>query len=65
LLGTGLGTLEVGRPADITIIAPEQTFVVDVSSLHSQSRNTPFAGWQLRGTTVATIVDGKVIFERL
>lgn len=65
LLGTGLGTLEVGRPADITIIAPEQTFVLDVSSLHSQSRNTPFAGWQLRGTTVATIVDGKVIFERL
>ncbi len=65
LLGTALGTLAVGSPADVTIIAPEQTFVVDASSLHSQSRNTPFLGWQLRGTAVATIVDGKVIFERL
>jgi dihydroorotase len=65
LLGTALGTLEVGSPADITIVAPEQTFVVDASSLRSQSRNTPFLGWQLRGVAVATIVGGNIIFERL
>jgi dihydroorotase len=65
LLGTTLGTLEVGSPADVTIIAPEQTFVVDASTLQSQSRNTPFLGWQLRGMAVATIVGGNIIFERL
>ncbi len=65
LLGTDLGTLAVGSPADITIIAPEQTFVVDAANLHSQSRNTPFLGWQLRGVAVVTIVDGNIVFERL
>jgi dihydroorotase len=65
LLGTARGTLAVGSPADVTIIAPDQTFAVDAANLHSQSRNTPFLGWQLRGTAVATIVDGNMIFERL
>jgi dihydroorotase len=65
MFGTTLGTLEVGSPADVTIIAPEQTFVVDASTLQSQSRNTPFLGWQLRGMAVATIVGGNIIFERL
>lgn len=65
LLGTAHGTLAVGSPADITIIAPDRTFVVDAASLHSQSRNTPFLGWQWRGVAVATIVGGNVVFERL
>ena len=65
LLGTALGTLEVGSVADVTIIAPDQTFVVDASALRSQSRNTPILGWQLRGGAMATIVGGNVIFERL
>jgi dihydroorotase len=65
LLGTAHGTLAVGSPADVTIIAPEQTFVVDAANLLSKSRNTPFLGWQLRGGAVATIVGGNIIFERL
>jgi len=64
LLGAARGSLEVGAAADVTILAPEQTFVVDAATLRSQSRNTPFLGWQLRGGAVATIVDGKIIFER-
>ena len=64
LLGAARGTLEVGAAADVTILAPEQTFVVDAASLRSQSRNTPFLGWQLRGGAVAAIVDGMIIFER-
>ncbi len=65
LLGVPHGTLDVGSVADVTIMAPERTFVVDASSLHSQSQNSPFLDWELKGTAVATIVGGNVIFERL
>ncbi len=65
LLGLPHGTLEVGSVADVTIIAPERTFVVNASSLHSQSHNSPFLDWELKGVAVATIVGGNVIFERL
>lgn len=65
LLGVPHGALEVGSVADVTIMAPERTFVVDASSLHSQSQNSPFLGWELKGAAVATIVGGNVIFERL
>jgi dihydroorotase-like cyclic amidohydrolase len=30
----------------------------------SKSRNTPFAGMKLKGLSIATIVGGKVIFDR-
>jgi dihydroorotase len=52
------GTLKVGTPADITIIDPEKTWTVNPDEFYSKSRNTPFAGWTLRGRATATIVDG-------
>ena len=33
--------------------------VVDPQRFHSRSRNTPFAGWTLRGTAVGTFVGGR------
>jgi dihydroorotase len=35
---------------------------VDPTAFRSRSRNTPFAGWQLRGRAVLTIVGGRVVF---
>src|SRR5439155_2440190 len=43
------GTLIAGAIADITIFDPERRVVVDPGRFRSKSRNTPFAGWQLRG----------------
>lgn len=60
VLGLNKGTLSVNADADITIIDPAVEWVVDVSSFKSQSRNTPFNGWKLRGKSVRTIVRGKV-----
>jgi len=60
----GRGTLRAGAKADITIIDPETTWVFDVSSAKSKSRNTPFDGYSLRGAAVATIVGGRIVFLR-
>ena len=54
------GSLAIGAIADITIIDPEQEWTVDVSQFRSQSRNTPFDGWKLKGKAVQTIVGGRV-----
>ena len=56
------GTLRAGRPADITILAPEVTHTVDLGRSRSRSRNSPFHGWILKGAVAATIVGGRTIY---
>jgi dihydroorotase len=57
------GTLAQGRPADVTVFDPEARWTVDPTTFRSKSRNTPFAGWELRGRPRLTIVGGRVVFE--
>ena len=59
-LDYGLGT---GMPADVTIIAPDLAFTIDVDQFVSLSRNCPFNGWQAKGRAVMTIVGGRVVYE--
>jgi dihydroorotase len=56
------GTLEVGTPADITVLAPDARATIRAASLRSKSKNTPFDGWELRGAAAATIVGGRTVF---
>lgn len=56
------GTLEVGKPADITIVDLQTTKKVDPSTFLSKSNNTPFGGWELKGWPCATIVDGTIVW---
>ena len=56
------GTLAVGVPADITVLAPELAVTVDSSAFKSLARNTPFDGWGFRGGVTATIVGGRVVY---
>ena len=65
VLGMPIGTLENGRPADITILDPEKEGVVDADKFYSKSRNTPFNGYRYKGLAVGTIVDGKCVFSLL
>jgi len=57
------GTLAVGAPADVTIVDPQAQWEVDPSQFRSKSRNTPFAGWKVKGRVETTIVSGRVVFE--
>ncbi len=56
------GTLSVGAPADITILAPDLKTRIEASRLRSRSKNTPFDGWELRGGVAATIVGGRTVY---
>jgi dihydroorotase len=60
VLGVDRGTLQPGRPADVTVIDPRAKWTIDAGQFRSKSRNTPFGGWQVTGRAVATIVGGEV-----
>jgi dihydroorotase len=55
------GTLTAGSPADVTVLDLDRRRKVDPSRFASKGRNTPFAGWSLRGGPVMTIVAGRVV----
>ena len=55
------GHLGPGAPGDVTVIDLDCTWTVDPSAFRSRSRNTPFAGCQLRGRATATVVGGRVV----
>ncbi len=56
------GTLAVGASADVTILDPRASWEVDPSRFRSKSRNTPFAGWKVKGRVTTTLVSGRVVF---
>jgi dihydroorotase len=64
ILGLKKGSLAAGADADVTVIDPALEAKVDPARFQSRSRNTPFAGWRLRGWPVLTIVGGRIVHER-
>jgi dihydroorotase len=52
-----------GNIADLTIIDPEHTYQIDPETFKSKSKNTPFAGRKVKGSTFLTIVSGAVVYE--
>jgi dihydroorotase len=56
------GSLAVGSAADITVFDAEREWTVDPRTFKSKCRNTPFAGWKLRGAVTATFVAGRKAF---
>lgn len=60
VLGLPAPSLREGAPADITLFDPNRTWVVDPERFRSKARNCPFAGQELRGMVVATLVGGRV-----
>jgi len=63
LLKLDAGTLSIGAAADITLIDPELEWTVKTEAFQSESRNSPFNGWKLKGRAVRTIVAGKTVWQ--
>jgi dihydroorotase len=61
--GLPYGTLGPASLADVIVIDAEREWKVDPQRFYSKSRNSPFAGWTLRGKVVKTFVAGKLVHE--
>jgi len=58
-----LGSLEVRASADVTIFDPDMEWVVDTKDFASKGKNTPLAGSTLKGKVMATISQGRLVYQ--
>jgi dihydroorotase len=63
VLGMERSIVENG-PADLTLFSLEREWVFRSAESASKSRNTPFDGHEFRGAPMATIVAGRVVYQR-
>ncbi len=64
IVGIDKGTLLPGKAADITIMNPDEEFVIDRNKFYSKGHNTPFDGRRVKGLVEYTIVGGQIIYRR-
>ncbi|MEK7870923.1 MAG: amidohydrolase family protein, partial [Nitrospirota bacterium] len=62
--GIDKGYLAVGADADIAIIDLDDRWVVDPVRFRSKGKNTPFAGWKVKGSVFMTLAGGRIVFSR-
>ena len=57
------GRMSLGAQADLVLFDPDEEWTVDPEQFASKARNTPFAGWKVKGRVKYTIVKGEVIYQ--
>ncbi|HYQ72825.1 MAG TPA: dihydroorotase [Gammaproteobacteria bacterium] len=63
ILGLPGGTLSAGATADICIFDPDHTWMLDSASMRSNGHNTPFMGWEMKGRTMHTLLEGRLVYS--
>jgi dihydroorotase len=67
LLKLSAGTLKVGVPGDVTVLAPDEEWTLTEDLILSKSRNTPFVGHpelsRMKGRIKLTIVAGRIAYH--
>ncbi len=64
ILGLNKGNLKIGNAADVTVFDPNKEWTVDITKLHSKSKNSPYDGFKLLGKPEYVIVGGKIKVNR-
>jgi dihydroorotase len=64
VMGWEIPTLEVGAVADVVVIDLEGVRVVNPLEFKSKAKFSPWAGLELQGNPILTVVNGKVAFQR-
>lgn len=57
--------IQIGKPADITIVDPKAKWAVNPEEFVSMGKATPFAGKTLTGKVIATIYNGDFAYSEL
>lgn len=57
------GAIEIGTDADLVLIDPNMTWVVEGEKFLSKGHITPFEGMELQGKVIKTIVRGRTVYE--
>ncbi len=57
------GPIIEGRRANLCVFDPEEEWTVDADTMHSRSRNTPYAGRRLRGRVRHTVLEGEPVYR--
>ncbi len=63
LLQLSGGSLVAGSDADVVLVDPELVWTYDPSQGFSKSRNSPWAGHEMTGRVLSTIVDGRLVYH--
>jgi dihydroorotase len=63
IIGSEAGLITVGAPADLVLFDPDALWELDVNTLYSAGKNTPFAGWNFNGAVKRTLLAGKTVFS--
>jgi dihydroorotase len=63
VIGLDRGTLVEGAPGDVTLLSLDREWFFDANRSESKSKNTPFDQRHFRGGPVATVVDGRIIWQ--
>ncbi len=64
ILGLKAGNLSLHSVADICILDPKATWLVNENNWYSSGINTPFWGHQMTGQVTHTLVNGRLVFEK-
>ncbi|MFN3785387.1 MAG: dihydroorotase [Thiothrix sp.] len=62
IIGSQAGRIRVGAPADVVLFNPETLWEVNLHTLHSAGKNSPFGGWSFHGKVQRTWLAGKTVF---
>ena len=62
ILGNSCVDIKEGETANLTIFNPNKSWVVNEQNLLSQSKNSPFLGYEIYGKVCATIMDGRCVY---
>jgi dihydroorotase len=65
LLGLDKGEVKEGKVADLTIFDPNKKYTYEENMIVSKSHNTPWIGKELTGEVAYTLVEGRVVYERV
>ncbi len=57
------GQIRIGNKANLTVIMPYCEYTVDKNEFKSKCKNSPFEGMKLKGISIATVLEGRIIFN--